>query len=381
MSVEPEAPDPQPPLRYVVDSHRGWGIAFALAIVLGSWGPWVTAGPETTSGIGSGGVMTFFVGLWVLVLVTVRRKRVARLTSAVFMGGLGVMALPVASSGQSHDAVLGWGLLLVLAGSAGLAVWSIATIATTPTLDWCDAVFKVIGAVVLLWFWTGVVYPADDETTGSRSAASLERTQAAEASDDETPATSTNSSPGKAKDSCEALDMWAGGGAEGSCTGPDGKTMFHFANGDSTLNLYEIAVRNVSVETTPVIAGDGRRRARASGTWVQVTVTVRNQGRGPIRTDPVMFYLDDGERTIAPDRKAMVVSRRSCYHRYAKPVQPGKEATCWVAFDVRSERADDVARSGALSVMQPSDVGEDKFSQPVGYVRLRDAARGTSNGP
>lgn len=367
MTTETEAPDPQqPPLRYVVDSHRGWGIAVALAVVLGSLGPWFTVGAESADGRSTAGG-TFLVGLWVLVLVTVRRKRVPRLMSAVFIGGLGVMAFV----DQPPGAILGWGLLLVFAGSAGLAVWSLATIGASPTLDWGDAVGKVVGAVVLLWIVFGMVLPADDETAGNRPATSFERAQDAGAGGAEIPTASTAPSPATGEDGCETLNMWLDKGPEGSCTGWNGVT-FQFANGDSTLMLYEVAVSDIAVDLTPEIAGDDGSPVQAAGTWAKVSVTVRNEGQAPIQVDPGMFFLDVGETSFSPDRGAMTVSSESC-RRDTRRLRPGRKTTCWVAFDVEREREDDLRRSGALAVVQPSDVGEDQVSQPVGYVRLGDA--------
>jgi hypothetical protein len=116
-----------------VDVRTLWGAASCVAIAIGSFGAWVTAGPFSISGTADtagDGWVTLVCAVLALVLV------LAPFSASVVTGLLALVVLAVAvydlsrlGSLNDSESIIsvnpGWGLLLVLAGSVSLLVYCV----------------------------------------------------------------------------------------------------------------------------------------------------------------------------------------------------------------------------------------------------------------
>lgn len=132
------APPAAQPEGIVVSRRLLWGGLSAIALIVGSVGPWLTLGPLTVSGTGADGAdgwFTLAAGILALGLVGAGRWGVAvgvlgAIAAAVgFVDGLNVLR----ADGGIWDVGLGWGLALVALSGISLIAWSAADILRLPS--------------------------------------------------------------------------------------------------------------------------------------------------------------------------------------------------------------------------------------------------------
>lgn len=114
--------------RAAVDRKLLWGIGSAIAIAIGSLGPWVSVGPFSFSGVGDGrdGAITIVIALLALVPIALRRWRPVVGVLAAICLLIGVIDTVDVSSydEMGFSASVGWGLILVDVGAASLLAWT-----------------------------------------------------------------------------------------------------------------------------------------------------------------------------------------------------------------------------------------------------------------
>lgn len=142
----PEARSPYAPAGpLTVDARVLWGAGSCVAIAIGSFGSWVTAGPFSVGGtVGSGdGWVTLVCAVLALVLVVAPAVRSTILPGLMSLVSLGVSAYDLSRLASLSDEQTlisvgpGWGILLVVAGSGSLLVYCVlcrrsAVVPTSP---------------------------------------------------------------------------------------------------------------------------------------------------------------------------------------------------------------------------------------------------------
>lgn len=384
MSVQ--EPKPASTGQITIDQRLAWGLVSAIAMAIGSIGTWATAGPFSVTGTTSSGDGWITLGIAVAlgVLVAGRRLPWLALPAALVAAGIGVGdAIHILSGNSDNEwfsVSLGWGLVLVIVASASLAAWGATAIRSTPRQQ-----RVVAGVLTTLAIAGAIALSATDRTdngsnTEARATASDDSSEPAggNGSTDETeagdavepvsepePADAEATTP---SDDCDELGINGDVGNEGACTDSDGSKIRVVDRG-TTLTLNELSVRDVSVNMTPEIPGEVDGPSYASGTYAQITVTVRNEGSAPLRIEPDLFRLVTNGKQYTTDFEAMNEPGDSCVWD-SDEVQPGNERTCWLAFDVAKKNARSVTSGGNLYVIQPSDQYETEPKRRVGVIRL-----------
>lgn len=385
-SNTPESQAPQPPSgQIVVDPRLAWGLVSAVAMAVGSIGTWVTAGPFSVSGTAGGGDgwITLGIAVAIGIVVAIRRLPWLVLPGAIVAGGIGIgdaiRFLDVSNDNEWFSVSLGWGLVIVIVAALSLAAWSVMAVRSTPPQQRVVAavltVLALAGAVAL-----GVTDRTDNNDSGNQALSTETSDDNAEPTDWDTSTETSPSAPAEsepapttteeapAADDCDALGINSDVLNEGACTDSDGRKLRVVDRG-TPLVLNEIAVRDVSVNLLPQLPGEVSGPHRASGEWVQITMTIRNEGSQPLTIDRRQFSLSTSEAQYTTDFDAMNEPGESCIWG-APEIQPGNETTCWIAFDVAKKNAKNVPEDGNLVVVQPSDVDSESAESRIGVIRL-----------
>lgn len=392
MSSTPEpAPTEQSPEGSItIDRRLAWGLASAVGMAIGSVGTWFTAGPFSVAGTTGGGDGWFTLAIGVIAGILVALRRLPWLTLPAAIVALGIsLGDAIRFLSQEDDGsewfgglALGWGIVLVIVAAVSLATWGAAALRATPTRQ------RAIAGVLIAAALAGAIAlgitdrmdmsdndepdqtlsdtsddPSDDNAAPADWDTSTETQQAEPAE----PAPTTTEEAA-ASDDCNELGINGDVGNEGACTDENGLKL-RLVDRGTTLTLNEISVRDTSVNMTTEIPGEVDGPSRASGTYAQITVTVRNEGSSPIRIEPGMFRLVTSGAQYTTDFEAMNEPGNSCVWD-SEEVQPGNERTCWVAFDVSKKNAENVTANGNLYVVQPSDMREAEAKRRVGIIRL-----------
>lgn len=116
---------PEGPMR-----ERAWGLASAVAVLVGSVGPWATFGPFTKNGLSGDGAITLALGLLVLVAVVVRRAPLGVLVAGAFVALIGIVdTVDVTAADQLLAPSPGWGVLLTAAAGLSVVAWAVVQLA------------------------------------------------------------------------------------------------------------------------------------------------------------------------------------------------------------------------------------------------------------
>lgn len=108
-----------------VTRERAWGLASAVAVVVGSLGPWATFGPFAKNGLDGDGVITLVLGLLVLAAVWLRRAPLAVLVAGALVALIGIIdTIDVAGSDVLSPSP-GWGVLLTAAAGISVVAWAV----------------------------------------------------------------------------------------------------------------------------------------------------------------------------------------------------------------------------------------------------------------
>lgn len=109
-----------------------WGLATALMLALGSFGPWATLGPFSVSGLDNGrdGIITLIIAIVAGVLICIRRGNPVTLLLGIAAAGVGIYdTANVSSAGNElFTPSVGWGLVMVDIAAVSLIVWAVVAI-------------------------------------------------------------------------------------------------------------------------------------------------------------------------------------------------------------------------------------------------------------
>ncbi|MEV4423717.1 hypothetical protein AB0L40_27690 [Patulibacter sp. NPDC049589] len=109
--------------------ERVWGLVSAVAVVVGSIGPWATWGPVTVWGLDADGVITLVLGLLAVAGVVTRRFPIALVVVAAVTTLIGIADTVDVSSGNAFfDPSPGWGVILTALGGTSLTAFAGRTV-------------------------------------------------------------------------------------------------------------------------------------------------------------------------------------------------------------------------------------------------------------
>lgn len=103
-----------------------WGLGSAVAIVIGSLGPWATFGPFSKGGTDGDGVLTLILGIAAVAFIMANRWMVFVLILAVLSAAIGIFdTIDVSSAGNEFVSPSpGWGVILVAIAGVSLTAWA-----------------------------------------------------------------------------------------------------------------------------------------------------------------------------------------------------------------------------------------------------------------
>lgn len=366
--------EPKQELAIVVTPRLLWALGSALAIIVGSLGPWITWGAISVSGTGDGrdGTFTLILGVVALVLVGLKRARlvVALLAAAALAVAL-MDGVDIARSVDTEDSIfgsieIGWGLIVLALGAASLLAWAITEyLAHGKSRGRLWAVAATSLAVVVLGAVLGATGSADavgDESEASESKA----------------ATGETTEPGAEPDTkptCDSLGISLGTGREGKCVDENGWRV-NVANRDSRLALDDLEARVMDMQVAETVDDLGGEPVSASGYFLSVTLEVRNTSRAPIDVSPSLFLLRAGDTVNEPDTSLFVEGALG-----DERLGPELSETGDLIFDLAPSVVAGAMTNGNLIVFQPSDTGAPQSpTKTVGFIRTYASSNAAGSG-
>jgi Domain of unknown function (DUF4352) len=170
--------------------------------------------------------------------------------------------------------------------------------------------------------------------------------------------------------SCESKGINATTGNVGTCA-RDGVT-YTVVNKNQTLPLEELDARVVNVETTKEVVADPKRKAKASGLYVIVTLQVKNKSGTDQQFGGPGFeqmLLAGGGHQYPEGGSANSVLKNS-FLTVGK-IGSGKTATGKGSFDVPRKIGADLTKSKAvLAIANFTDAGKLGQTKRLGIIRL-----------
>jgi hypothetical protein len=350
-------PDPSSERGIVLSPRLLWAFGSIAAIVAGSLGPWITLGAISVSGTGDGrdGAITLVLGIAAAILVVVERGRVA-------IGVLAGISLAIAVIDGTQvlrsreDTIvgsieIGWGLIVLALGAAGLLAWAITEYGRAGANRRFRA-WALSGIAVALIGTTAVL-------------AASGRFDSLEEGAGETAAAGPAAAKPKPKATCDALGINAEKRNEGDCIAENGWRV-RVADGDSELRLDSIAVRLVDVEVADSLRDLTGDSVRPDGRFVKLKVQIRNNATSPVDVFSSSFLLTAANTTNEPDTDAILDDALG-----GESIGPGLQQTGRIIFDVSPKAAEALATDANLVIFDPGDDGAPQEpDKRVGFIRL-----------
>ncbi len=358
-----------PPERGIVLTPRLlWAFASIAAIVAGSLGPWITFAALSVSGTGDGrdGTLTLLLGIVAAVLVVIERARVVvGLVAGVILVIAVVDGYQVLSSREETilgNIEIGWGLIVLALGAAGLLAWAVTEYARAG-LSSRRAAWAFGGIVVALVGTTAALAASDRfETLDDES----DRTSAPE------PAAAAS----KPTETCNSRGINSEQRKEGDCVDQSGWQV-RVVNDSSRLHLDDITVRVVDVAVVDSLRDIADDPVRPAGRFVKVKLEVSNTTNAPLDVFSSYFVLTAAGTENEPDTDALLDNQLA-----GETIGPGLSTTGSVIFDVSSKAASAITTDANLVVFQPSDTAApDEPKKRVGFVRLYTRAESPDAAP
>jgi hypothetical protein len=351
--------DPSRDRAIVLTPRLLWAFGSIAAIIAGSLGPWITLGAISVSGTGDGrdGTITLIVGIAAAVLVVIERGRVAvGVLAAISLAVAVIDGIQVLRSREETllgSIEIGWGLIVLALGAAGLLAWAITEYARAGA-----------SRRVRSWAWSGIAV-ALIGTTAALAASG--RFDAVDQGDDGTASSeSVVAKPKpKPKATCDALGINAAKRQEGDCVAENGWPV-RVVNDDSELRLDSIAVRLVDINVADSLRDITGDAVQPDGQFVKLKLEVRNDTNSPIDVSSDSFVLSAAETTNEPDTDAILDDALG-----GESIGPGLAATGYLVFDVAPKAATAIATDANLVVFDPADEGAPQEpSKRVGFIRI-----------
>jgi hypothetical protein len=342
----------------VVTRRLLWALASAAAIIAGSLGPWVTAGPFSVGGTHGDGDYSLALGIIALILIIAERSRPAVAAvagAALAIGAVDASMVLRTDDSEIFDVGLGWGLIVLPLGAASLLAWGVLEVLQRKTSRRGVALTAATVALAA----TAVILAAggrfDDPNKSDEPVAGVADKAAVQKTAPKVPE----------GQSCDELGINAKQRREGDCIAKNGWKV-HVVNPSSTATVGDLAVSLVDVQTRDSIRDLTGDEVRPEGVFVDVTLRVTNRSPKPVSLDTSLFALTANGTTNTPTSAAVTEDQLGS----AGTLGPGLSRTGSVIFDVAHSTAAAIPDNGNIVMAQPSDPGGlDQPAKRVAFIR------------